>query len=457
VSTAGLLRRGGVAALNEVWFRKAPTEQHGAIQTISSFFHPLDGVRKWNRIYGRPGFLQYQYAVPVGQQDMVRDNLRRLSDAHCPAFLAILKRFGAQPGYLSFRCRAAPWPSTYRQRRPAWRRCSTASDELVVAAGARLPRQFPAAPRGAGRDVPPSRAVAGRPRPARPRAGAALRSVPPPGPARRPPPRGRAPSRGRPPRERVSVKDALGSVQSVVVLGGGSDIGRATVRRLVADRTGTVVLAAHSPERLNGVAAELWGAGASTVEVGRRTPTTPPARSKGVEEIFDRYATSTSQSWPSECSGTRPSPSAPPPRPSSTAHQLRGGGSGHPGRGQPDAHPGTRHRGRALLRRWRAGSGRQTSSTARPRPASTASARARGLTRRHRSAGARRPHLDDQPSGAAADGDHSRSGRRGDRRRRAWHRGHGLGAGKTASGDGGDAAPTRPVFRRLKAWAAAPG
>ena len=102
MSTAGLLRRGGVAALNEVWFRKAPTEQHGAIHTISSFFHPLDGVRKWNRIYGRPGFLQYQYAVPVGQQDMVRDSLRRLSDAHCPAFLAILKRFGAQPGYLSF-------------------------------------------------------------------------------------------------------------------------------------------------------------------------------------------------------------------------------------------------------------------------------------------------------------------------------------------------------------------
>jgi decaprenylphospho-beta-D-ribofuranose 2-oxidase len=122
-----------VAALNEVWFRKAPTEQHSAIHTISSFFHPLDGVRKWNRIYGRHGSLQYQYAVPVGQQDMVRDSLRLLSDAHCPAFLAILKRFGAQPGYLSFPpgCTLAlDVPTTT----PGLAALLNGLDELVVAA-----------------------------------------------------------------------------------------------------------------------------------------------------------------------------------------------------------------------------------------------------------------------------------------------------------------------------------
>lgn len=64
------------------------------------------------------------------------------------------------------------------------------------------------------------------------------------------------------------MKDALGSVQSVVVLGGASDIAAATLRRLVAERTRKVVLAArHAEARLTGLAAELRSAGATTVEL----------------------------------------------------------------------------------------------------------------------------------------------------------------------------------------------
>ena len=62
------------------------------------------------------------------------------------------------------------------------------------------------------------------------------------------------------------MKDALGAVQSVLVLGGGSDIGLATVRALVAGRTRTVVLAARDPGKLEGEAQALRAAGAETVE-----------------------------------------------------------------------------------------------------------------------------------------------------------------------------------------------
>jgi decaprenylphospho-beta-D-erythro-pentofuranosid-2-ulose 2-reductase len=55
-------------------------------------------------------------------------------------------------------------------------------------------------------------------------------------------------------------------VQSVLVLGGASDIALATVRRLIAQRTRTVVLAAREPERLEDTAAELRRLGATTVE-----------------------------------------------------------------------------------------------------------------------------------------------------------------------------------------------
>lgn len=61
------------------------------------------------------------------------------------------------------------------------------------------------------------------------------------------------------------MRDALGNVQSVVVLGGGSDIALATARALCGPRVQRVVLAARRPDELADRAATLAGTGA-TVE-----------------------------------------------------------------------------------------------------------------------------------------------------------------------------------------------
>jgi decaprenylphospho-beta-D-erythro-pentofuranosid-2-ulose 2-reductase len=65
------------------------------------------------------------------------------------------------------------------------------------------------------------------------------------------------------------VRDALGSVQSVLVLGGGSEIARATCRELIAGRTRRIVLAGPHLESLDDAADELRNAGAQSVSTLR--------------------------------------------------------------------------------------------------------------------------------------------------------------------------------------------
>jgi decaprenylphospho-beta-D-erythro-pentofuranosid-2-ulose 2-reductase len=85
------------------------------------------------------------------------------------------------------------------------------------------------------------------------------------------------------------MKDALGSVESVLVLGGSSDIAQATVRKLVASRTKTVVLAARNPSSLNEHVRDLEAKGASKVEAVAFDALDTSSHEAFVTEVFDKY------------------------------------------------------------------------------------------------------------------------------------------------------------------------
>jgi len=93
---AALLNRYSVQAFNELYYQRIRKAESKQRVSFESFFYPLDGIQQWNRLYGKQGFVQYQFVIPkaAGLQGM-RAILERISSSHRGSFLAVLKAFGA--------------------------------------------------------------------------------------------------------------------------------------------------------------------------------------------------------------------------------------------------------------------------------------------------------------------------------------------------------------------------
>lgn len=133
------LNRFTVAAFNEAWYRKAPKRGEEHLQSIPGFFHPLDAVGGWNKVYGNRGFLQYQFVVPDDRDDVVTSILVALSERRVPVFLAVLKRFGAaSSGMLSFPIPGWTLAVDIPADVPGLSSLLDGFDEQVAAAGGRI-------------------------------------------------------------------------------------------------------------------------------------------------------------------------------------------------------------------------------------------------------------------------------------------------------------------------------
>ncbi|MEM9779549.1 MAG: FAD-binding oxidoreductase, partial [Pseudomonadota bacterium] len=93
-----------VRAFNQYYYSRVPKLGRQSSKPLAAFFHPLDGLIGWNKLYGKRGFHQFQCVLPPGTAAMTLDAmLREIGASGLAAPLAVLKKMGGgHAGPLSF-------------------------------------------------------------------------------------------------------------------------------------------------------------------------------------------------------------------------------------------------------------------------------------------------------------------------------------------------------------------
>jgi FAD/FMN-containing dehydrogenase len=91
-----LLNRHSIQCYNQwVWYRSQSGEK---TMGLHAYFYPLDQLKNWNRLYGRRGFLQYQFCIPEARAaEALQKAIALIQRGPDRPFLSVLKRHGDRP------------------------------------------------------------------------------------------------------------------------------------------------------------------------------------------------------------------------------------------------------------------------------------------------------------------------------------------------------------------------
>ncbi len=90
-----ILKPWSMKIFNFMFYHKQMHKKVENIVHYHPFFYPLDSLRDWNKIYGKKGFIQYQFVLPKerGKEGM-RKILETIAKSGNGSFLVVLKLFG---------------------------------------------------------------------------------------------------------------------------------------------------------------------------------------------------------------------------------------------------------------------------------------------------------------------------------------------------------------------------
>jgi FAD/FMN-containing dehydrogenase len=135
-----MLNRYSMKAFNNIYYRMKSSGKKAALTPYDTFFYPLDAIGRWNLVYGRRGFLQYQCVVPDNSSGAIEELLRLIADSGMGSFLGALKRFGTAPpaGMLSFPRAGLTLAVDFAMRGEPTLRLMEALDQVVLSCGGAL-------------------------------------------------------------------------------------------------------------------------------------------------------------------------------------------------------------------------------------------------------------------------------------------------------------------------------
>lgn len=91
-----LLNQYSIKAFNALYYARIRRRVQTRLCHYEPFFYPLDGIAHWNRLYGKAGFVQYQFVIPLAAGlEGIRAVLAKIAQSQRGSFLAVLKVFGA--------------------------------------------------------------------------------------------------------------------------------------------------------------------------------------------------------------------------------------------------------------------------------------------------------------------------------------------------------------------------
>lgn len=136
---SGTLNRLTVKAFNTAYYNAVISDRRTRTVDMASYFYPLDAIGNWNRLYGRLGFVQYQFVLPLAAgRGGLRHIIKMIAESGSGSFLAVLKVFG--PGNRNLLSFPAPGYTLALDFVPSPQnlRLLDALDETLVELGGRL-------------------------------------------------------------------------------------------------------------------------------------------------------------------------------------------------------------------------------------------------------------------------------------------------------------------------------
>lgn len=91
-----LLNHWTIKAFNTFYYANASDKKTVTVP-CQPYFYPLDKLNDWNKLYGKNGFVQYQFVLPkTAGVTAMRKILAKIAESGLGSFLGVLKMFGAQ-------------------------------------------------------------------------------------------------------------------------------------------------------------------------------------------------------------------------------------------------------------------------------------------------------------------------------------------------------------------------